>query len=146
MLKIVLRVSLLLLLILGLAGCDYSNEKTDLDKATIESYARIKLPNSATNIHSYSTSGKDLLILVKFELPPSDLDAFTKSIGYTNQIQVNQLSLERADPFDKAPWWDPRAAKIFAGGMIDSGSFAKMILIDKTNPNSYIIYLEHSTV
>jgi hypothetical protein len=84
--------------------------------------------------------------LVKFELPPSDLDAFTKSVGYTNQIQNNDFSLSITDPPDKAPWWDPQTVKIFAGGHIYTSSFAKMILIDKTNPNSYIIYLEHSTV
>ncbi len=39
-----------------------------IDRATIEDYARIKLPQGATHIHAHTERGIDSLILLKFSL------------------------------------------------------------------------------
>ncbi len=119
-----------------------AGQSSALDRATIEQYARIKLPASATDIHSYTESGMDRIILVRFTLPATDLSQFLRDAGYTEPLRNNYNPLSAWNGYD-LPWLQPESAANFAGGIASELSFAKRIFVDTSDPQTYIVYLEH---
>jgi hypothetical protein len=145
---------LLLVIISGwLVGC--GEPKPDLlrggaakptettDKAKIEAYARIKLPANATEIQASVLDGfQDDAILLKFKLPANDLEAFLQSAGYKEPLEDNfsPIGLQNSK---ELKWWTPGAAKVFAGAEVVEPGFAKKIMVDKSDPKVFIVYLSH---
>lgn len=116
----------------------------------IERMARIKIPDSAQDIQVYYvTGGMDDLILVKFTLPATELDAFLKSAGYPTELTDH--GWPRFVPSDHVPWWPKREEyfdnpeKSFAGAEVQEMEigFVRKILVDQTDLELFIIYLQH---
>jgi hypothetical protein len=141
-----------LILLLLLVGC--SEQKGDFgsgpakvtettDRKTIEAYARVKIPASATDLQaSLLTGWLDDSASVKFKLPISDLDPFLKSAGYIEPLEDNFSPIGRTNS-KEISWWKPGDAKAFAGTEVMEAGFTKKIMVDKTNPQLLIIYLNH---
>ncbi|HLK96162.1 MAG TPA: hypothetical protein VK364_00195 [Hymenobacter sp.] len=119
-----------------------AGQNSTLDRATIEQYARIKLPASATDIHSYTESGMDRIIYVRFTLPAGDLEQFLRDARYTEPLRnnYNPIFTDAQEQFD---WWQTDQAQSFRGIKASEPSFAKNILVDTSDPQTYIVYLEH---
>jgi hypothetical protein len=125
----------------------------DLDNATIEDYARIKLPASATNIKAFSERGQDRITYVKFDLPQSDLSDCLKAAGYsaalTPQYRPSQFD---ADSSEVSNWWFAKQAKVFAGASFPAPHLAghkimqENVLVDQTNPQLYTVYFINFTI
>ncbi|HLK96163.1 MAG TPA: hypothetical protein VK364_00200 [Hymenobacter sp.] len=131
-------------MLLALSGCAgvSINDGAPLDRATIEQYARIKLPASATDIHSYTESGMDRIILVRFTLPAGALEQFLRDAGYSEPLRNNYNPVS-AWPEEKFDWWNPDQAQSFRGGKAAEPGFWKNIFVDASDPQTSIVYLEH---
>ncbi len=131
-------------MLLTLTACSTADagQSSALDRATIEQYARIMLPASATDIHSYTESGIDRIIYVRFTLPASDLDQFLRDSGYTEPLRnnYNPIPVWTKEEFD---WWHADQAQSFRDGKASEPSFWKNIFVDTSDPQTYIVYLEH---
>ncbi len=130
--------------LLTLTACSTADagQSSALDRATIEQYARIKLPANATDIYSYTESGIDRIIYVRFTLPASDLDQFLRDSGYTEPLRNNYDPVVTR-PQKRLDWWHADQAQSFRGSSIGEPSFAKNIFVDTSDPQTYIVYLEH---
>ncbi len=113
-----------------------------IDRTTIEDYARIKLPQTATNIHAHTERGIDSLILLKFSLLPAALPQFLAKSGFQSGLKDGYNPLQFNEPDQTNPWWTPQNATVFAGIASGHGQFIRHIFVDQTNPTSYIIYVE----
>jgi len=114
-----------------------------IDRTTIEDYARIKLPQTATNIHAHTERGIDSLILLKFSLPPADMPQFLAKSGFQSGLKDGYNPLQWKEPDQTNPWWTPQNATVFAGiASGQSGQFIRHIFVAQTNPTSYIVYVE----
>jgi len=130
--------------LLTLTACSTTDagQSSTLDQATIEQYARIKLPASATDIHSYTESGMDRIIYVRFTLPASDLEQFLRDSGYSEPLRNNYNPIS-AWPKKRFDWWHADQAQSFRGGEVSEPSFWKNIFVDTSDPQTYIVYLKH---
>jgi len=119
-----------------------------LSFSEIENMARLELPECAGNLHVYYLSdGIDDFILLRFTLPPSDLEQFLLSSGYPQELQDYEWPM--LSTIDEIPWWpkmeDYQAVEdvFFSGYQINEPGYARKILVEKTNPGLFIIFLEH---
>ncbi len=109
-------------------------------RAQVESSARIKLPESARNLHAEFLTEVKRTAIVKFSIPAADLALTLRQAGYTEPLTEGNATLL---PHKELDWWQPRAAKIIAGNVQGEPGFMRRVGVDKTDPNTYIIYLEH---
>lgn len=110
--------------------------------AEIESLARIDIPASASNIHAQAGGFQDRYIHVRFDLPPADLNSFLGATRYTPAVSQStdipfQQSLE-----PNQNWWQPAMAKSFLAGAGFVDGISQSVLIDTTNPELYIVYVQ----
>ncbi len=131
-------------MVLALTACSTADagQSSALDRATIEQYARIKLPASATDIHSYTVSGIDRAILVRFTLPSTDLSEFLRDAGYVETLRAGYNPIS-SWPREKLEWWKSDQTNEFRGGSVMEPSFWKNIFVDTSDQQTYIVYLEH---
>ncbi len=108
--------------------------------AGIERVARITLLPSARNLQAHQEGFQDRIIWVRFEMAPADLPEFVAGTRVAPPLSstVNPLG---QDTVKGLPWWTPgQAQRIAAGtGLIAGGSQA--ILIDTTDPQTYVVYV-----
>ena len=109
-------------------------------RAKVESLARIKLPESAQDLHAEFLSVAKRTTVVKFSIPATDLALTLRQAGYTDPLTEGNATLL---PHKELAWWQPRAAKVIAGNVQGEPGFMRRIGVDKTDPKTYIVYLEH---
>ncbi len=108
--------------------------------AEIESVARITLPPSARNVQAHQEGFQDRIIWVRFEMAPADLPGFVAGTRVAPPLSstVNPLG---QDTVTGLPWWTPGQAQRFEAG---EGAFAgasQAIVIDTTDPQTYVVYV-----
>lgn len=141
---------LFILLALLLVGCDTAvptgSNRGGLSRSEIENYSFVKLPAAASALESYLVAGIDKRIWVKFQLPPADLPAFLSSAEFTQPLKEQSNPFPVSEPLlpKDTQWWQPGTAKIYAGATLKTERFGKSILVDKTNPVSYVVYLSRA--
>lgn len=119
--------------------------QTPLPVSEIEILARLKIPDSASDIQTHALYWMDDIIFIRFQLPAYELNDFLASAGFSN-LKPGYW------PFydERVPWWPKRnefignPARIFAGEKIDllDQGFSKSIGVDMTNEDIYTIYLK----
>lgn len=119
--------------------------QTPLPVSEIEILARLKIPDSASDIQTHALYWMDDIIFIRFQLPAYELNDFLASAGFSN-LRPGYW------PFydERVPWWPKRnefignPARIFAGEKIDllDQGFSKSIGVDMTNEDIYTIYLK----
>ncbi len=107
---------------------------------TIEADAEIKIPPSAREIHAVISGFRELDTWVRFNLPKEDISIFLNST-------LCELPLTDAMPKNYAPndldpdWWQPNTSTNLAECHGGNSSTQQNILIDRTNPEIFIIYV-----
>ena len=109
-------------------------------RAKVEALARIKLPESARDLHAEFMNEAKRTTVVKFSIPASDLTLTLRQAGYTDPLSDGNAVLL---PHKDLDWWQPRSAKVIAGNVQGEPGFMRRIGVDKTNPDVFIVYLEH---
>ncbi len=109
-------------------------------RAQVESLARIKLPESAHDLHAEFLTDVKRTTVVKFSIPAADLAVTLRQAGYTDSLSEGNATLL---PHKNLAWWQPRTAKVIAGNVQGEPGFMRRIGVDKTDPKTYIVYLEH---
>ena len=116
-------------------------------RADLELFLKAPLPINISDLKfvDYNIAIQEAAISVRFEANESTVEAFLKQIGFRLPLEENYYPLFHqnaafiSDYFD---WWNPKAATVFSGGQISKGSQEYwMVLVDKTNPDLYIVYL-----
>ncbi len=150
------KTPIFVLLFIALAGCQntlYEGKETpsmtDLPRFSIEEVekiARIKIPASASEIQVYAETGwMDNAALIKFTLLSDELDSFLEIHGFYN-LKEGYWSIQNAPP--SVDWW-PRVElnskppiAVYLGERLHFPGFSQSILIDVTNEDFYVIYLQ----
>ena len=115
----------------------------DLTAAQIENIARIKLPPSAAGVHALAGGFQDRYIFVRFDIDRADLPALAADKHWPALDSSGAAGL----PFQPGlepdrEWWAPRQAKRFASGSSFVDGIAQAVLVDMTDPNRYIVYVQ----
>lgn len=107
----------------------------------IERIGRIQLPASAAGIQARAGGFQDRFISIRFDMQPSELDAFLKatryvpSIGPTTELPFQSLS-------NDVPWWRPQDAQRFEAGSNFVDGISQSVLVDMTSAERYIVYVQ----
>jgi hypothetical protein len=130
-------------LALGWADGILGSTQENLTQAQIESIGRIKLPPSAANLHAVAGGFQDRFILVRFDIDRADLPALAGSRYWPSLDSTGAVGV----PFQPGlepdrPWWKPREAQRFASGSNVVDGIAQAVLVDMTDANRYIVYIQ----
>lgn len=110
----------------------------------VEKIARIKIPDSATEIQVYGVTGwMDDMALIKFKLPAAELNTFLERYGF-HDLKPGYWSIQNDASVDWWPNWQPGSKppiEKYLGGQFGQPGFAQHILVDVTNEDFYVIYL-----
>jgi hypothetical protein len=128
----------------------YQPNPTDTyEISIIEGNADIKIPSSATEIYAFTTGFRDIDANVRFVLDAAQLPEFLKGTLCTTEPlkEVSPSDYERPELLPS--WWTPNLAKHLEECNIEKEFLPtehtfQQILVDMTNPNSYIIFVETS--
>jgi hypothetical protein len=119
----------------------FGDEQENLTTAQIESIGRIKLPPSAGSIQARAGGFQDRFISIRFDMLPAELDAFLQATRYTPSISpTTEISFQSIS--DDAPWWRPQDAVRFEAGENFVDGISQSVLVDMTNPERYIVYIQ----
>lgn len=114
-----------------------------LTPAQIEQAAAIKLPPSARAIHSTYESFQDYNLHVRFEMDAADLPAFTAQLPITQPL-TSTMPNSIVSTINQV-WWQPTSATTFQAVEesvnLPNGPQSIALLIDTTNPTTYIVYV-----
>ena len=117
------------------------DEQEHLTTAQIESIGRIQLPPSAAGIQARAGGFQDRFISIRFDMLPAELDAFLKATRYTPSISpTTELPFQSIS--NDAPWWRPQDAQRFEAGQNFVDGISQTILVDMTNLERYIVYVQ----
>ncbi len=131
-----------------LSSYAYQPNPTDTyEISLIEGNADIKIPDSATEIYTFTTGFRDIDVNVRFILDAAELPEFmanTLCVEPLKEVTPSDYGKSEVDP----SWWnDLRLAKHLEECKIEK-EFSpnehtfQRILIDMTNPSSYIVYVQ----
>lgn len=112
----------------------------DAFRVKVEAVARIKLPESASDLRAEFIDARNSRAIVRFTIPAADLPLTLRLAGYKLPLTEGNAILMS---HQELAWWQPRAAKVLAGGLQGETGFMRRIGVDKTDPSQYIVYLEH---
>ena len=123
------------------AGTDVS----DLRVEQIEQFAALDLPESATDIRSNLSGFQDLFLRVRFALPASELPGFLTGTQFEEPLAAGAVPNLIAGEWER-PWWQPDQARQFVVGETTferptGGRLYEHLLVDTTDPDTYIVYL-----
>jgi hypothetical protein len=119
---------------------------TDMSEiSAIEGNAEIKIPVNARNIYALTTGFRDIDIFVRLDIEPDELPEFMQNTICDNTlIEIDpKMQKKKAMELD---WWVPNNAKILKSctgikTISQNQHIQQSILIDMTNPMSYIVYV-----
>lgn len=123
----------------------------------IEKWGRLTMPPSAEDVHAHvNTEGMDALVVLTFEIPADDLDAFMTDAGYTAPLQPVGDQLSAVAHFlgfsEVLPDWPSDAewerlvkdpSRTLKATEADEPDYHRSILVDQTEPDDYTIFLVH---
>lgn len=114
--------------------------QTPLPISEIESLARIKIPESAFDIRTHARWNGSIYII--FHLPPSKLDQFLVEAGFKHLEPGYWPFGDHPVPgWPKSSEFDNYPEETYAGGNLALVGFGKIIGVDMTNKDVFIIYL-----
>jgi len=142
---------------LALAGCGGSDDpkprtpagdlrdlehttKDEATKAQLERFARVRIPASATNLRSYSRSAMDTQVLVSFEIPRADLDAFVASGNFRRTLTDNDRAIG-STVGGEIGWHLDKAKRVMGLGEVMSGLGRNLVVV-LDDPRLAAVYLE----
>jgi hypothetical protein len=115
---------------------------SDLD--AIEADAEITIPPSAREIHAMISGFRELDTWVRLNLPASDLASFMRNTHCKTPLV--STSPEKYVPGDLDPdWWQPHKALDLVECTGGHSFLRQHILVDRTNPQVFTIYVSSMT-
>ena len=110
----------------------------------VEDFAHFKLPPSARNLISDCSGMQGIVANAKFEMSPTDLNAFIASTLIDKPLSTNSGMPDTGELFG----FDEKAVKSYLYGKYDhpapNGGVYEDILVDTTNPTTYVVYVNYS--
>jgi hypothetical protein len=117
----------------------------ELTRTQAEQTAGVAFPASTSRLHTHYAAFQDYIVHVRFEIDPSDAEAFVRSLPIS---EPTISTVERPMMYTEGmpEWWKPESAGKFqaisgvaktAAGYPDS----QTVLIDTTDPSRYIVYI-----
>jgi hypothetical protein len=101
----------------------------------------MQMPQIAADIHDVGYAFWQSRILgVRFSMSPNELDDFLVMLGFTGQLQEWPCPFESPELLNEE-WWTPSQADEFCGASFTQPEEFYDLMVDKSNPAEYVIYL-----
>jgi hypothetical protein len=115
-------------------------------KFDLEKHLGVSIPTDATDLEyvDYNIALQEAAINVRFRTKAVSLDEFLRRLGFTLPLEENLYPFHKNDMdiIEYFPWWTPQNAKKYAGATFSKGPQEYWsVLIDKTDPDQYTIYI-----
>ncbi len=108
----------------------------------LEDFIEAPIPKDATHIRAtfHVFPSPDYWHRIRFELPPDKLEGFLDEFCFSEEELSSDYPTSNSQ---MVPWWRPDDATKHVGGSCQGQNYGKLysIIIDQSNPDSYIIYL-----
>ncbi len=124
---------------------DYTPFSADTtDRAIIEGNAEIKLPPSTSHLYGHTEGLNHIFTRASFAMDASDLVSFLRGTHCSESLsRVDPKKYEAAS--SSAPWWNPAHAQDLYACWGGTEDFHQTILVDMTDPQTYMVYVIAST-
>jgi len=138
------------LVVIALGGCggeddppvEREPQASGPTRGEIESFARIKLPVSVTNLKAKQESGMDTAMFVSFAMDSRDLQGFIDGAKFSGPPQEG----DRAVADNESLGWNITGIERLVGhGEVEDG-LGRNIVIDLDRPDRPVVYLEATTL
>lgn len=135
--------TLWMLLILLLAGCD--SGLTSASQAEVEAFIGAPLPADARDLQAATTTGIDTLMIVRFDMPADQVDAFVSALGFTVEGRLN-VPPWAASAHDEVTWWRPYDTESYTSyeELIDGRGY-QLVIVPQSD-DRVVVYLEVFTL
>ncbi len=114
-----------------------------LNQQAIIAFIGQPLPASATNVHATGEAALDTMVLVRFDLPRTDVAAYLAALGVTQPLAVGYTPFFSATaPLkEAADWWLPPNAEAATGAFsgADQQIGSKHYKVIVVNPDATIV-------
>jgi hypothetical protein len=114
----------------------------DADPSVIEANGEIELPPSAHDIYAHTEGFRAISIQVRFAMDATELSHFLDSTLCSEPLTGADPALQRESSL---PWWRPMNAQDLWECSGKGGHSYQRILIDMSDPTTYIVYVSTST-
>lgn len=141
---------LCLIILLSVSGCSSSGSDQVCQEVSaanaagiIKSGAGIELPENYTDLHVSQENGMDTLVRFSFKLQRSEMDAFIRQAGFKGKLEQNPIS-RAVHNANGCTWFTPDSANEYLAGEFfsDKEKLAKKMLIDVSNPEVVVVYMD----
>lgn len=125
---------------------------TDTESVTvqqIEQIGAVRLPRSLTNLRARLQSFQDFSLQARFSIPADDLDELIDGLQIPRPLSTTDIPWHLATRGGAgSTWWTPGKPAVFESGSNAPGSqpttqpaIYRYLLIDKTDPQQYVVWL-----
>jgi|GEM_PF-2701864 len=136
------------LLIFGLVmSDDFLSDSTYLSGtdavAVIEQTLGVTVPESADNFTYYYTAWLDYYMRIRIDMSPDDAPIFLQQMSITclqSPLQDNLMPFRTVEGDDD--WWQPYSAEVYSGVEQCGDNPYWSLVVDQTNPDMWIVYIE----
>lgn len=115
-----------------------------VDHAEIEEFARIRIPDSASELRSSSASAIDTSLYLSFAMDGAELDAFVRDAGFQSPPEPGVRALQVGAGRELG--WDTDAVSEFLGHAEEVDGLVREVLVDLDAPDRPVIYLHAYTL
>lgn len=126
-----------------------SPAEVEVDEADIRSVIGTALPIYVTDFHAKGYNFmQSRIIAMRVTIPSARLNDFLNVLGFEEPLQdrMNTFRVGHLPEIQQYEWWKPDAAISYSGGSrsgseVSGDSVSCDILVDKTLPEQYVVYL-----
>ncbi len=111
-----------------------------MDRSEIESFTLMQLPASTRNIQTYTETGIDRLLLLRFSADIEEVPSFILQSRFEKTLQEDYRPFV-TDFGTNLSWWAIDEAKHVLGTEDQKEGRSRQILVDITNPQVAIVYV-----
>lgn len=120
----------------------FSSDSADPD--FLEANTEIRFPPSAREIRAHTEGFREISTLVRFTMSPADLPQFLDSTLCSVPPALADPSLQPRG-VGAPSWWRPMDAERLQECLGERVDFYQHVLVDVSNPNTYIVYVSAGT-
>lgn len=131
----------------ALNGCimQTRNKQEFLNQAAVEDFIGAKIPGNATNMKFSQQQGLDTIFYLRFNLSPSELMTFLQELGFKRSLRDLFPIVPTVSSGGRPDWWIPDQLSTYAAEEDIIHGKVYQVVVDKTDPNNWVVYMLVST-
>ncbi|MCU0499857.1 MAG: hypothetical protein MUF87_21110 [Anaerolineae bacterium] len=133
-------------LALLLTACDgWQPSLTPISQTEVEAFIGAPLPTDARDLQATTTTGIDTLMVLRFDAPADQVDAWVNALGFTVEGRLN-VPPWATSSHDEITWWQPYETESYVSySELINGRSYKLVIVPQA-ADRVVVYLEVFTL